>query len=71
LPLLGSDGADIGRVVDGVLGLGARPPRVNGLVVAVQRRRVFVGMGRIAEIGSDGARLPRLGQPAPVRAAVR
>jgi CBS domain-containing protein len=59
LPLLGSDGADIGRVVDGVLGLGARPPRVNGLVVAVQRRRVFVGMGRIAEIGSDGARLRR------------
>jgi CBS domain-containing protein len=59
LPLLGSDGADIGRVVDGVLGLGARPPRVNGLVVAVQRRRVFVGMGRIAEIGTDGARLRR------------
>jgi CBS domain-containing protein len=59
LPLLGSDGADIGRVVDGVLGMGARPPRVNGLVVAVQRRRVFIGMGRIAEIGSDGARLRR------------
>jgi CBS domain-containing protein len=59
LPLLGSDGADIGRVVDGVLGLGARPPRVNGLVVAVQRRRVFVGMGRIGEIGTEGARLRR------------
>jgi CBS domain-containing protein len=59
LPVLGADGADIGRVVDGVFGLGGKPPRINGLVVAVQRRRVFVGMGRIGEIGADGARLRR------------
>lgn len=59
LPLLGADGADIGRVVDGVFDLGGKPPRVNGLVVAVQRRRVFIGMGRISEIGTDGARLRR------------
>ena len=50
LPLLGADG-----VVD----LGSKPPRVNGIVVAVQRRRVFVGIGRIGEIGNDGARLRR------------
>ena len=38
---------------------GSKPPRVNGFVVAMQRRRVFVGVGRIGEIGSDGARLRR------------
>ena len=30
LPLVGADGADVGRVVDVVLGSGGRPPRVNG-----------------------------------------
>jgi CBS domain-containing protein len=59
LPLLGADGADIGRIVDGVVDLGSKPPRVNGVVVGVQRRRVFVGIGRIGEIGNDGARLRR------------
>jgi CBS domain-containing protein len=59
LPLLGADGADVGRVVDGVVDLGSKPPRVNGFVVGVQRRRVFVGIGRIGEIGKDGARLRR------------
>jgi CBS domain-containing protein/sporulation protein YlmC with PRC-barrel domain len=59
LPLLGADGAEIGRVADGVVDLGSKPPRVNGIVVAVQRRRVFVGIGRIGEIGNDGARLRR------------
>jgi sporulation protein YlmC with PRC-barrel domain len=59
LPLLSSDGADVGRVADVVIGLGGRPPRVNGLVVAVQRRRVFIGMGRVADIESDGVRLRR------------
>jgi len=59
IPLLGADGAEIGRVVDAVVDLGSKPPRVNGMVVAVSRRRVFVGIGRIGEIGSDGARLRR------------
>ena len=59
LPLLGADGAELGRVADGVVDLGSKPPRVNGIVVAVQRRRVFVGLGRIGEIGNDGARLRR------------
>src|SRR5438309_8773272 len=59
LPLVSSDGADVGHVVDVVIGLGGRPPRVNGLVVAVPRRRVFIGIGRIGEIGSDGVRLRR------------
>ena len=59
LPLLGADGADIGRIVDAVVDLGSKPPRVNGVVVGVQRRRVFVGIGRIGEIESEGARLRR------------
>ncbi len=59
LPLLGADGVDVGRIVDGVVDLGSKPPRVNGLVVAWQRRRVFIGIGRIGEIGNDGARLRR------------
>jgi CBS domain-containing protein len=59
LPLVGADGADIGRVVDVVLDLSGRPPHVNGFVVAVGRRRVFVGGGRVGEIGTDGMRLRR------------
>jgi CBS domain-containing protein len=59
LPLVGADGADVGHVVDVVLDRGGRPPRVNGFVVAVQRRRVFVGAGRIGEIEPDGLRLRR------------
>jgi CBS domain-containing protein len=59
VPLLGADGAEVGRIADAVVDLGSKPPRVNGFVVAVQRRRVFVGIGRVGEIGSDGARLRR------------
>jgi CBS domain-containing protein/sporulation protein YlmC with PRC-barrel domain len=59
LPLVSSDGSDVGHVVDVVIDLGGRPPRVNGLVVAVSRRRVFIGIGRVGEIESDGVRLRR------------
>jgi CBS domain-containing protein/sporulation protein YlmC with PRC-barrel domain len=60
LPLVGADGSDVGHVVDVVLDLGGRPPRVNGFVVGgVQRRRVFVGVGRISEIETRGLRLRR------------
>ena len=59
LPLLGADGADVGRIADAVVDLGSKPPRINGFVVAVQRRRVFIGINRIGEIGNDGARLRR------------
>ncbi len=59
LPLLGADGSEIARINDAVIDLGSKPPRVNGFVVAMQRRRVFVGIGRIGEIGIDGARLRR------------
>lgn len=59
LPLIGADGADVGRIVDVVIDLGGRPPRVNGFVAAVGRRRVFVGAGRVGEIASEGVRLRR------------
>ncbi|MBV9338184.1 MAG: CBS domain-containing protein [Solirubrobacterales bacterium] len=59
LPLVGADGADVGRVVDVVLDPNGRPPHVNGFVVAVGRRRVFVGAGRVGEIATDGMRLRR------------
>jgi CBS domain-containing protein/sporulation protein YlmC with PRC-barrel domain len=59
LPLLGPDGAEIGWINDVVIDLGSKPPRVHGLVVAMQRRRVFIGIGRIGEVGSDGVRLRR------------
>jgi CBS domain-containing protein len=59
LPLIGADGADVGRLVDVVIDLGGRPPRVNGFVAAVGRRRVFVGGGRVGEIESEGVRLRR------------
>jgi sporulation protein YlmC with PRC-barrel domain len=60
LPLVGADGSDVGHVVDVVLDLGGRPPRVVGFVVGgVQRRRVFVGVTRISEIDTRGLRLRR------------
>ncbi len=59
LPLLSADGGEVGRIVDGVVDLGSKPPRMNGVVVGVQRRRVFVGITRIGEVASDGARLRR------------
>jgi CBS domain-containing protein/sporulation protein YlmC with PRC-barrel domain len=60
LPLVGSDGSDVGHVVDVVFDLGGNPSRVNGFVVGgVQRRRVFVGAGRIGEIETRGLRLRR------------
>ena len=61
LALVGADGAEIGHVADVVLArtAGAGAPKVNGFVVRVQRRRVFVGAGRIGEVEADGVRLRR------------
>jgi CBS domain-containing protein len=60
LPLVGADGSDVGHIVDVVLDMGGRPPRVNGFVVGgVQRRRVFVGAGRVGEVDARGVRLRR------------
>jgi CBS domain-containing protein len=58
-PLLDSDGLTIGRIRDVVIlpATGSDPPRALGLVVTLQRRRIFVNLGRIAEISVDGAHL--------------
>jgi CBS domain-containing protein len=59
-PLLDSEGLTIGRIRDVVIMPGAakEPPRALGLVVTLQRRRIFVNLGQIAEISVDGAHLP-------------
>lgn len=57
--LLDSGGLVIGRVSDVVLlsAVGNDPPRALGLVVALRRRSIFVGFGRIGELSVDGAHL--------------
>jgi CBS domain-containing protein len=58
-PLLDSDDLAIGRIRDVVIlpAAGNDPPRALGLVVTLHRRRIFVNLGRIAEISVDGAHL--------------
>ena len=58
LPLLDADGATIGRVDDVVLApRRASAPRVLGFVAAIQRRRIFVSVGRVGELDQLGLRL--------------
>jgi CBS domain-containing protein len=59
-PLLDSEGLTIGRIRDVVIlaAAGNEPPRALGLVVTLQRRRIFVNLGQITEISIDGAHLP-------------
>src|SRR5207248_406323 len=49
----------VGQIADVVLSAwgGRDAPDVRGFVVALQRRRVFVAAGRMAELGHEGARL--------------
>jgi CBS domain-containing protein len=58
-PLLDSEGLTIGRIRDVVIlpATGSDPPRALGLAVTLDRRRIFVNLGRIAEIAVDGAHL--------------
>jgi len=53
------DGLAIGRVRDILImpTAGGEPPWVLGLVVTLQRRQIFVNLGRVAEISVDGAYL--------------
>ena len=57
-PLLDGEGLTIGRIRDVVILPAVKdPPRALGLVVTLQRRRIFVNLGQIAEISIDGAHL--------------
>jgi CBS domain-containing protein len=57
--LLDGDGLAIGRIRDVVIlpSASGEPPWVLGLVVTLQRRQIFVNLGRIAEISIDGVHL--------------
>ena len=58
-PLLDDEQTAIGRIRDVVILPAAQglAPRALGLVVTLQRRRIFVNFGRISEISVDGAHL--------------
>jgi len=58
-PLLDGEGLTIGRIRDVVIlpAAGNEAPRALGLVVTLQRRRIFVNLARITEISIDGAHL--------------
>jgi CBS domain-containing protein len=57
--LLDSEDLSIGKIRDVVIlpTAGGEPPWVLGLVVTLQRRQIFVNLGRVAEISVDGAHL--------------
>ncbi len=57
--LLDSDGLSIGKVRDVVIlpSASGEPPWVLGMIVTLQRRQIFVNLGRIAEISVDGVHL--------------
>ncbi|HEX8582576.1 MAG TPA: hypothetical protein VF640_09610, partial [Acidimicrobiales bacterium] len=59
LPLADADGGALGRVEDMVLSAAGRTeaPRVLGFVSTVQRRRIFVGSGRVGSVDAEGVRL--------------
>lgn len=58
LALLDADGLQIGRVEDVVIRPSLRgAPHVIGVVAEVQRRRIFLNAGRLAEVDAGGVRL--------------
>jgi CBS domain-containing protein len=58
-PFMDGEGMTIGRVREVVLlpVVGDEPPHALGLVVQMRRRRIFVSLGRVEEITTEGARL--------------
>jgi CBS domain-containing protein len=57
--LVDSEDVAFGRIRDVVIlpTAGGEPPWVLGLVVTMQRRQIFVNLGRVAEISLDGVHL--------------
>lgn len=61
LSLVDAEGTPVGGIDDVVVSPSrpGEPPHVVGLVVAVERRRIFVNANKVAEIDPSGARLAR------------
>ena len=56
-PVLDADGEPLGKVDDLIVALGDRYPPVTGLVVATDRRRIFLPWTDVARFDAAGARL--------------
>src|SRR6188472_299753 len=56
-PVLDADGEPLGKVDDLIVALGDRYPPVTGLVVATDRRRIFLPWSSVARFDAAGARL--------------
>src|SRR5258705_8371160 len=56
-PVLDANGEPLGKVDDLIVAVGDRYPPVTGLVVATDRRRIFVPWSQVARFDSSGARL--------------
>ena len=56
-PVLDVKGESIGKVDDLIVALGDRYPPVTGLVVATDRRRIFLPWSHVASFDGSGARL--------------
>ena len=57
LPVLAPTGETIGRIADVVIARleSGAPPVVLGFTVMVQRRPIFLGVGRVRELDESGA----------------
>ena len=56
-PVLDANGDPIGKVDDLIVAVGDRYPPVTGLVVATDRRRIFLPWSHVARFDASGARL--------------
>ena len=56
-PVLDANGEPLGKVDDLIVAVGDRYPPVTGLVVATNRRRIFMPWSQVARFDASGARL--------------
>ncbi|MEA2620432.1 MAG: hypothetical protein QOC97_1205, partial [Chloroflexota bacterium] len=56
-PVLDANGEPMGKVDDLIVRIGDRYPPVTGLVVATDRRRIFLPWSEVASFDASGARL--------------
>ena len=56
-PVLDRNGEPVGKIADLIVAVGERYPPVTGLVMATDRRKVFLPWSSVATVDADGARL--------------